>query len=264
MTHSFHAYIDESGDDGFIFLDPPARASSQWFVLGALVLREKNQAPASRKLGALFGPIEEAKKSPVHFARLPHEQQSALCSGLAKLPVRAVVIAIDKRSLKPGHTLEGNRRLYSYCVRFLFERISWITRDEHVAGEGNGRCRLTFSHCKGLSYERLAGYIDHIKDMPTQVAWDHLDTEKYNVKAHGESLWLRAADVMTSGIAKGLELSRYGLCEDRFARQMKPIVYERKGNYGSYGLKLFPSVPAVEVERDNRYEWLSLYKLSGG
>lgn len=258
--HSFHAFIDESGDDGFVFRDPPERASSEWFLVGALIVRETNKAKASRMLNQLIGPMEAARKSVIHFAKLNHDQQTALCFGLARLPVRGIVIAVNKKRLGVGHTLEGKRRLYFYCVRFLIERISWITRDLRMAGEGDGRCRLTFSHCKGLSYEGLAEYLTLLQGQETHVAWAHIDTEKFNVLGHPDSLWLRAADVMTSGIAKGLELSQHGFCEDRFARMLKPVMYNRDGNYLSYGLKVFPDQPAVERERDNRYEWLSLYR----
>jgi len=258
-VHSFHAFIDESGDDGFVFLDPPQRASSEWFLVGALLVREANKAAASRELHKLIDPIELARKSPVHFTQLQHDQQVALCFGLAKLPVRTIVVAVNKRKLTDT-SLQGKRRLYFYCVRFLIERISWIARDEYVNGQGDGRCRLTFSHCKGLSYSDLATYLENLRlQQQTNVSWPNVDTGAFNVSAHNESLWLRSADIITSGFAKGLELSRHGLCEDRFARLLRPVVYNRNGRFLSYGLKFFPAVPTVEAPLDNRYGWLSQY-----
>lgn len=41
MTHSFVAYIDESGDEGFTFLEDGS-GSSRWLVLSALVMRKEN------------------------------------------------------------------------------------------------------------------------------------------------------------------------------------------------------------------------------
>jgi hypothetical protein len=39
MTSSFTAYIDESGDEGFVFL-PGEKGSSRWLVLSAVAFRK--------------------------------------------------------------------------------------------------------------------------------------------------------------------------------------------------------------------------------
>lgn len=258
--HSFHAYIDESGDEGFSFRDFPSRGSSEWFVLSAVVVRESLLAQASRALLGAIGPLEERRKNPIHFANLTHDQQSGLSFALGKMPVRCIAICANKRKLTDDHGLAKARRLYFYCVRFLLERISWITRDHRVLGQGNGSCRLTFSACKGLSYEKLAEYMSVLQAGQTQISWAHLDAGKFKVLKHEDSIWLRAADIVASGVGRGLELSPAGLCEDRFARHLQQVVYHRGNNYSSYGMKFFPERPDVEKERDNRYSWLSLYK----
>ena len=40
-TPSFIAYVDESGDEGFVF-NPDGSGSSRWFVLSAAVVRQAN------------------------------------------------------------------------------------------------------------------------------------------------------------------------------------------------------------------------------
>lgn len=42
MTASFTVYIDESGDEGFVF-HPDERGSSRWLVLSAAVFRKSNE-----------------------------------------------------------------------------------------------------------------------------------------------------------------------------------------------------------------------------
>ncbi len=258
--HSFHAFIDESGDEGFIFKDHPEKASSEWFAISACIVRATRMLPASRELRSTFDPIEAARKAPAHFAALPHDARVAVVNGIAKLPIRVAVVAINKRSLKPGHTLGGNRRIHFYAARYLLERISWIARDHTNPGEGNGQCKLTFSHCKGLSYSILSDYFEKLKGQQTQIAWDHVDSQEIKVLPHADSVWLRAADATASSATQALELSRHGFCEHRYITTLKPAIYNIKGNYLSYGMKIFPQVPAVEKERDNRYDWLSLYK----
>jgi hypothetical protein len=41
MKSSFIAYVDESGDEGFVF-NPDGSGSSRWFVLSAAVIRQSN------------------------------------------------------------------------------------------------------------------------------------------------------------------------------------------------------------------------------
>lgn len=41
MKPSFIAYVDESGDEGFVF-SPAGTGSSRWFVLPAAVIRQTN------------------------------------------------------------------------------------------------------------------------------------------------------------------------------------------------------------------------------
>lgn len=42
MTASFPVYIDESGDEGFVF-HPGERGSLRWLVLSAAVFRKSNE-----------------------------------------------------------------------------------------------------------------------------------------------------------------------------------------------------------------------------
>jgi Protein of unknown function (DUF3800) len=143
--HSFHAYIDESGDDGFAFKAWPDRGSSEWFIVSACVVKDASHTKASSMLHAAFDPMESVRKAPIHFAKLTHEQRVGAVHAISALPVRLISICFNKMSLPTGHTLEGNRRLYFYAIRYLLERISWLSRDKAALSPGNGKCRLHFS-----------------------------------------------------------------------------------------------------------------------
>jgi len=257
---SFHAYIDESGDDGFIFKPWPDRASSEWFVVSACVVRDVTHTAASGLLHAAFDPIERVRGAPIHFAKLSHEQRVATAHAIGQLPVRLISVCFNKPALPAGHTLSGNRRLYFYAVRYLLERISWLAREKAPLSAGDGTCRLHFSHCKGLSYAEMFSYLGRLQNDNTQIAWRYVDTAHPTIKAHVDSIWLRATDCVASGFARGLELTREGFCEDRYARLMKPRVYSHNHRIWSYGLKITPYPPAVESHRDNRYAWLADFR----
>lgn len=258
--HSFHAYIDEAGDEGFKFGETRDTGSSDWFIVSACVVRSTRLSNASRKLLSILQPIEEKRQSPVHFHKLPHDAKVALIECIASLPIRIICICVDKRTLPAGHTLGSDRRMYFYATRLLLERISWIARDQKKANEGDGRCKLHFSHCKGLSYARLGEYLQVVKGTHNQIAWPNLDTVNFNVLGHADNIWLRAADAIASGVGQGLELSRHGFTEERFVRSLKKVVYHNGINYLSYGMKFMPVTPTPKKDKANRYSWLALYK----
>lgn len=248
--HSFHAFIDESGDEGFIFKEPPEKASSEWFILSATVVRDKLRVPVSNDLNAGIGAFEKSYRK-VHFSKLNHEQRKYVAKELGALRVRLIHICINKKQLPPNHGLDIDRRLHRYAIRLLLERISWMCRDNAVQGEGDGRCKLNFAHCKNLSYEMVGKYLEKLKGTETQIYWASLDTAKINVDASENSIWLRTADIAASSIGKALELGPHGLCEDSYARLLRPVVYRYKEKCLAYGLKFLLDPPTVEKERDN-------------
>lgn len=258
FMHSFYAFIDEAGDEGFVFKDPPQRASSEWFVLSAVIFHTEDQAGTSRVFKETLDPIEQHRRSPLHFRVLPHEARIPVVAKLAALPISVISICVNKKSLGPT-TLENSRRLYYYCTRFLLERITWLVRDHPKREIGDGKCLITFSRSKRLSYENMASYLELLAKQRTEIAWVRL-APKICVKDHTQSIWLRAADAVASSTFRALELNEYGFTESRYICILKPVVYCRSSKYLSYGLKLFPSVPDVQPEHNNRYDWLDIYK----
>lgn len=256
--HAFHAYIDESGDEGFVFKEPPERASSEWFVLSACIVRATNMPVIARQISPTLNQVE-IKGRVAHFSPLPHEAKVALCECIGSKSVKTISVCVNKRDLAkahPQHTLASRRRLYFYATRFLVERISWIARDHRNPGGADHRCKLIFSRCKNLSYPNLAQYLDVLQNQSTAVAWSYLDLAATEVRQHSDSLWLKMADVVASGTYSALELNRFGGWEDRYILSMRRIMYRHQGRKcRSYGLKFFPDVPARK--ENGRYGWIA-------
>lgn len=264
MSNSFVAFIDEAGDEGFTFRPHPTPGSSEWFVLGACIMREKNRSAVMRRVNEVLGPIEALRRAPAHFMNLSHEQRVAIAHMLGTLSARIVTIPINKiatAALPEGHTLRGRRRLYFYYTRYVLERISWITRDHRTNGEGDGSCKLIFSRAKNLSYDGLKTYLKKLKDEhETEIDWSAINPDNIEVGQHEQSVGLRLADAVVSGVRCALELTPHGFCEDRYLRLMKPKIYCLNGNYFSYGLKIVPNIPPCEPARDNRYSCLAWFQ----
>jgi len=66
MTASFTVYIDESGDEGFVFL-PNEQGSSRWLVLSAVVFRKENDLDAVRLLRQVRELLGKQNRQALHF-----------------------------------------------------------------------------------------------------------------------------------------------------------------------------------------------------
>jgi hypothetical protein len=137
MSHSFVAYIDESGDEGWSFRDEPGLGSSEWFVISAVVVPTAIEIAELKRFHEIIRPIEELRKAPIHFSKLNHEQRVASCAGIAGTNTRFISICINKRKIN-STGLKGKHRLYFYTTRYLLERISWLARDRSEKFPGDG------------------------------------------------------------------------------------------------------------------------------
>ncbi len=259
MVHSFVAYIDESGDEGFKFKPFPERASSEWFVISALMIPRSAEISELKKIDAIIKPIEKERKKVIHFSKLSHEQRIAVCHAIGNTNVRLISICIDKLKLQSDY-LKVGYNFYFYYTRYLIERISWLARDRAAGFEGDGRVQLIFSNRNRMSYDDLRKYVDRLRlasdEAGVSIHWASIDTSLIKSRAHADLVGLRAVDSVASGIRYGLELSHYGLCEDAYVELLEPRTYRYANRARSYGMKFFPSVPQIEPERNNRYGWV--------
>jgi len=74
MPASFVAYVDESGDEGFVF-NADGSGSSRWFVLSAAVIRQTNDLDMVKCLKEVRTVLQKAPKTPLHLVDLKHEQR---------------------------------------------------------------------------------------------------------------------------------------------------------------------------------------------
>jgi hypothetical protein len=259
---SFIAYIDEAGDEGFTFRDPPERGSSEWFLLSAIVVRESHKKEEIIALRDCIKTHYKGEWPKLHFHELRHEQRAALSFHLSQRPFRIVTVCWNKRIIHEDgkqHTLDEKSKLHNYAVRYLTERLSWLAWD-HRDSDNPAPMKLVFSKCKNLSYENLKRYFQHLRTLKTEIRWNLVNTDNFQVRAASELLGLKAADCVVSGLRLGLELGPNQLCIDTYCRHFKRITYQHNGQLLQYGLKIMPRVPDPEPQRDNRYGWIELYR----
>lgn len=246
MTHTYRAFIDESGDDG---LRVPFRisggrgGSSRWLVISACLIRSAKSLEAVAWRDEILARMPERKSRILHFKDLNHGQRVAAAQVLAAKPVRIMSVIASKESIDRD-LFKGKNQLYFYMTRYLIERISWACRDlRPSAPEGDGRVQVTFSRRGGMQYDAFQDYMRHLKASGgdgVSVHWPVIDIESVEASDHSKSASLQLVDIAASAFASGFEPDPFGNCETRYAEILKPVTYNRKRNYLSYGVKLLP------------------------
>lgn len=258
MAHSYIAYIDESGDDGLGRYRIPGQTggASTWLTLSATVCRMSRDLEMVEWRNEIRSKLgRKAENKPLHFKDMNHGQRTMASQVLAAKALRGICVAAHKPSLLAETYTEKNQ-LYFYLCRYLIERISWLCRDlRRMVPEGDGRVKIIFSRRGGLSYEAFRAYLLELKnfdDPAVQVNWSVVDINGIDAQDHGKRAGLQIADIVASSITSGVEPDFYGNCELKYAEALKPRIYSRKGNYLSYGVKLYPGADRLALTPQQR------------
>jgi hypothetical protein len=127
MSHTFIAYIDESGDDGLTGqyrVPGKGGGSSHWLGIGAVVWRASRDLDAVKWAKHIISQLPEQKRrKPLHFVNLSHAQRIMAISGISGKAMRIIAVVSNKPSIPDGIYTEKNQ-LYHYLSRYLIERVS--------------------------------------------------------------------------------------------------------------------------------------------
>lgn len=252
MPHSFVAYIDESGDDGLCkFREPGAHGgSSSWLIISACVFRNTFDLEALRWRDEISNSMPEKKSRQIHFAQMNHSQRIFAAQCIAARPIRAISVISNKKTIPDGVYSEKNQ-LYFYLTRYLIERISWVCRDlRPEVPEGDGTVKITFSRRGGMSYRGFKKYLERLQslaDEQVHIHWPVIDVDGIDAQDHSRRAGLQLADIIASAFAAGFEPDKFGNCEKRYSELLRPIVYNRGGNFLSYGVKVVPNPERMEL-----------------
>lgn len=244
MTASFTAYVDESGDEGFVFL-PEEKGSSRWLVLSAVVFRKGSDLDAVRLMREVRARLGKDAKRALHFRELKHEQRVPYVRAISEASLRTVSVLIHKPSIKEPERFQTEKyRLYRYATRLLLERVSWFCRDHRRAGEGDGTAEIIFSNRSAMSYDDLRDYLTHLRDTSglkdIRIDWSVVSPELVRAVNHDQLAGLQIADAVASGLFFAVNLNQYGEVESRYFNLLAPTCYRRQKAVVGYGLKFWP------------------------
>jgi hypothetical protein len=242
---SFVAYVDESGDEGFLFR-PDGSGSSRWLVLSAVVIRKTNDLQVVDCLKAVRAVLSKPPQHPLHFVDLKHEQRIPYVRRVGELPVRTVSILIYKPLIREPEKFQNEKhRLYRYASRLLLERISWLCRDHRRPEEGDGFTEVIFSNRSAMSYDDLRQYVGLLlarsqATSEVQIDGTVIDADRIRSVEHSKLAGLQAADAVASALHFAVKRNRYGEVEPAYVPHLSRTFYRHKGIAVGYGLKFWP------------------------
>ena len=246
MSHSFVAYIDEAGDEGFVF-KPDGSGSTRWFVLSALVVRKENDRQLVQLVREIRQLLNKSADFVLHARKLKHEQRIPIARRIGASRVRTVSVLIHKPSIAKPDNFRKPYALYRYASRLLLERVSWLCREHHTPGQGNGQVDLVFSNRSAMSYDDLRSYLQKLKgNAAVEIDWNVIDPARIRAVNHDQLAGLQLVDEVATGTLHAVRLSSYGETEPRYLECMAPSLYRHKTKVLGYGLKLWCEDP---VER---------------
>jgi hypothetical protein len=258
---SFIAYVDESGDEGFVFR-ADGSGSSRWFVLSAAVIRQANDLQMVSCLKEVRAVLGKAPMTPLHFVDLRHEQRVPYIRRVGALQIRTVSVMVCKPLIAEPEKFQNTKYLlYRYATRLLLERVSWLGRDQRRSGEGDGFTEVIFSNRSNMSYEDIREYLRRLRGMAeanplsVQVEPTVIDPERIRAVEHSKLAGLQVADAVASGIHFALKVNRYGETEAGYLLHLTSSFYRHKGEVMGYGLKFwredFATIKAKAPEAGN-------------
>lgn len=257
MTASWVVYIDESGDEGFMF----DKGSPSWFVLSAVVTQKVKDVETVKLVDHVREQILNRKDhQPLHFRKLKHEHRIPFLHTLSQADLKSIVVLIYKPSIQNIEVFQQKNRMYFYAARLLLERISWYCRDYTTPKiPGDGSAEIIFSNRGGMKYEEFRQYMERIKHQTyfgeVQVDWNVVKTDQitaYSAKRMG----LQLADAVASSFFCGVQLNQYGFTEDRYVRMLQPVMYKHLGRFSGYGLKFWPRETEELFKTQSHLTWL--------
>ena len=226
---SHFAFVDESGDRG------TRKKSSQHLAFGAYVVRKTDEPQVRAALAQIRSEFGMQAGAHLHFKSLSHHKKVRAIEVLSATPITCFIVALCKRGGLPKGTITADQ-FYNWGVRLLLERLSWYMRDT-VGGTSN--LSVTVAHTKGYTVSKMHTYVRTLKTIPTQVAWQHLNTPiRFNSTQVDERL--QAADAIASAAGYALE-PIHTVVEPRYLLACRTLLWRRSGALTSYGFKMHPT-----------------------
>lgn len=262
MSYGFVAYIDESGDDGLKRVKPiDPNGSSEWFVLGAIVVRASNENAIGRWHKEILADFGYTQRTDLHWRHLTHSRKLVVCDHLSRRPARLFALMSNKKNMRGFVNVRCAKEpyfFYWWCSRLLLERVTAFCAkwSDKIYGEQRP-VKLVFSHRGGMAYDRLMSYLEllrfeteigNIKINTRNLTWSVVDTSLIHYIAHRAEAGVQLADSVAGAFYEAVNVERKGAPDAQYARRLLPVCYcDPKGRRAYEGVTLFPSQRVAQL-----------------
>lgn len=138
----------------------------------------------------------------MHYRNLPNFRKRIVCSEIAKLPVRAFVLASNKKNMRRYRNLRAERVrsqqwFYNYCLRLLLERVTHFCYEHAKSERADDRLlKIIYSERGGHSYGQTIAYQEFLKNQAKgrtlvltkrRIMWEVLDWRLAEPASHKSS-----------------------------------------------------------------------------
>ncbi len=240
----FIAYVDEAGDEGFVF-HRDGSGSTRWFVLTAVINFESDDLQMVDCLKETRHLLEVSHKRSLHFRNLRHEQRVPFIRRVGELNMWCINVAVYKPAIREVAKFTGTKNLlYRYVSRLLIERLSWLLFEKDPGGDCS--TDIIFSDRANMSYDDIRSYVRYLLNVPpdyserVSIKRNVIDPDRIRSVQHSQLAGLQIADAAATSVFYALNPNRYGETESRYLAHLAQTLYRRKGKVISYGMKFWP------------------------
>jgi hypothetical protein len=251
------AYIDESGDPGIKKVYPIATdGASEWFSIGAMVLKNENALGAVEWVHNLNKRINNQRLD-LHYSHLMPWQRRIVCNTIAELPVRCFAVISNKKNMNGYTNLRAeaarggtaNETFYNFCIRVKLERVTEFILRRSMMEHGKPKhVHIIFSERGGVRYEQTVAYLDILMNQARsgqtfltarEIKWEVLHPKLIEKELHGKIAGLQLSDSVASAFRFAADAvhPRHNLDD---AKVLKPRMWMKNGNYAYEGVTFLP------------------------
>lgn len=268
------AFIDEAGDPGLKSVRPiDPVGGTEWLCLGAVLVKASN-SPKTIKWVRLILDDAGVRSPDLHYRNLPDYKKARVCSAMAKLPIRAFVLASNKKNMRQyrnarAERLKSQQWFYNYCLRLLLERVTHFCYEHARSEKADGRLlKIIYSERGGHSYGQTIAYHELLKNQAKagslylakrRIMWEVLDWRLAEAASHKSSAGAQLADVVASSFYQAMDTLPPTKWNNSFAKLLKPILAKDNGSSFNYGLALQPTPPGKAALTDQQKEIFEFY-----
>jgi hypothetical protein len=267
-------FIDEAGDPGLKAVRPiDPVGGTEWLCLGAVVIRASQSHNAVGWVRSMLDQAE-VRTPDLHFRNLADHKKRIVCSSMAKLPLRAFVLASNKKNMRQyrnprAERLKSQQWFYNFCLRMLLERVTHFCF-EHAKSEGatDRLLKIVYSERGGHSYGQTVAYQELLKSQSKagtllltkrRIFWEVLDWRLTEAASHKSSAGAQLADIVASSFYQAVDTLPPTKWDNSYAKLLKPRIATDDGVYLNYGLALQPTPPSKAKLTDQQKEIFEFY-----